>query len=447
MPHKELALRWETGGMTALIFISLVTGPGPNAAHAAPQLKVPVTRIDLGEMRAGQALKRDLKLRNDGDEALLISRIDSSCSLCASGTVAHTAIEPHGETRLSVTFKARAVGSAKQRQNVKLTLHSNDPKHPSFEIQVGATVLPLAPAKAGTPGLLRQALRGRHLSPEQWVEVIEALPGDPTSVNRDLDQLVSTWHWGPLFQPIPVAASVPLAVPTSGTLVATGLRQPDASTSSRLIHEALAKRLAAGAPRLARLLRRDFPDLSPAAVEQLKSLPEDASAQTRSTALLLLAELALSRGALQDAAALYQRLVDDKGFPESVLAAEAQYPPYSSDPGWHAARRVWRLAQLYWLLGQRQKCLDVARQGLEEFHGARWIRWADLLLPLAAAWAAQGEQQKAKETYALAGRFIPGGHAKAAAAQQHGMIHRTEQRTNAIESAKKELQDPLKDFE
>jgi hypothetical protein len=185
------------------------------------------------------------------------------------------------------------------------------------------------------------------------------------------------------------------------------------------------------------MLAREFPGVSPAAVETLRHPSAGASSETRWTAELLLAELALSEGKLCEAASVYQKLLDDAAFADTFLTAEGQYAPYSSDMGWHAARRVWRLCQIYWLLGEHEKCLAAVEKGMERFGDARWIRWADILVPLAAKCSAAGDTQRAKRSYELLMRYIPSGHERAAATERSRAMRRAEDDADGVKDGEK----------
>ena len=67
------------------------------------------------------------------------------------------------------------------------------------------------------------------------------------------------------------------------------------------------------------------------------------------------------------------------------------------------------------MTGQKEKSLNVARKGMKEFRGVRWIRWADILLPLAAEWAQEGQKQRAREVYQAMLQLIPAGYERKAA--------------------------------
>lgn len=402
---------------------------------AAPQLKLAVTELDLGEIQFGEMVKRAVRIENAGDEELEITEVSTSCSLCSSVAIKQRVLAPFQETELAVTFRPTNPGSRKKPQQIEVTVRSNDPKQPKAAIKVWAMVLPIERKETPIPQLLRLALRGRQLSTEQWVEVIQALPGEPTATHPELKELVSQWHQGPSFTAIPADGSIPAS------------ENYEARSSGALIHSALAKRLAEGAPRLARLLAMDLPEISEETEEILRTALTSVKGEVRSTLLLVLAELEWSRGRLPEAARLYEKLIETEDFPRSVWAVEGQYPPYSSDPGWHAARRVWRLAQLNWLLGKNDECLEMAKKGLTAFHGTRWIRWVDILLPLGSHWKAAGKRDKAKEIYVLAKERIPISHENRTAEKQFQIIQRDESIEQVIQEAEETLKDSLLEAE
>lgn len=127
----------------ALSGLGLVVLP---AGAAAPMLgqftgpKLTVERIDhdFGKILDEANVHTTFKFTNSGDAPLVITQVKGSCS-CTVGSLEKTEYAPGESGELTVTFDPRNRRGVQQRT---VTVLSNDPVNPSFNINVTANVRP-----------------------------------------------------------------------------------------------------------------------------------------------------------------------------------------------------------------------------------------------------------------------------------------------------------------
>ena len=108
-------------------------------AEEAPQLLVDQVDYNFGEVPQGEPVLHTFKFMNAGDEALLISKVRSSCG-CTAVLLSAKRLAPGEEGELHANFD-----SARFRGDVskKIYLYSNDPEVPIKPLQIKGKVLEL----------------------------------------------------------------------------------------------------------------------------------------------------------------------------------------------------------------------------------------------------------------------------------------------------------------
>jgi len=107
---------------------------------AAPRIRVEPESFDFGNALPDKTLRKEFTIRNFGDAALVIEGVSTTCG-CTAALPEERRIEPGGSTLLRVTFETRRYSGKVER---RVIVRSNDPKTPSAEVRVSATVGPPA---------------------------------------------------------------------------------------------------------------------------------------------------------------------------------------------------------------------------------------------------------------------------------------------------------------
>ena len=108
----------------------------PEQAAKAPALKLSFLSFDLGRLRQGATVSRQVVLRNSGKTELTIREVQPNCP-CVSVALEDKTIKPGQETALTITFDTQG-RSANQQKAV--TIYSNDPKMPVQRVTLTAFV-------------------------------------------------------------------------------------------------------------------------------------------------------------------------------------------------------------------------------------------------------------------------------------------------------------------
>jgi len=122
----------------AVVGLCLALGGTALAEEAeGPRIRVDPTTFDFGKVRPGRSLRKEFRLRNLGDEPLVIERISKSCR-CTSAEVEEPFLKPGASTPLRVGLETPGVPG---RVEERVLLRSNDPDTPLLEIRLLATVV------------------------------------------------------------------------------------------------------------------------------------------------------------------------------------------------------------------------------------------------------------------------------------------------------------------
>lgn len=153
----------------------------------APKIVFAETEHDFGEIGLGTVNVCEFRFKNSGTAVLNVEpNIDSSCG-CTVPKLAKTEYAPGEEGEISVTFSA---GSAPATVKKYMTVHSNDPKHPTEQLAIVAKIVPrvgFEPARlklftnaenAGAKDIVLTSLDGRPFSVKGFRATAGALTAD-----------------------------------------------------------------------------------------------------------------------------------------------------------------------------------------------------------------------------------------------------------------------------
>jgi len=145
---------------------------------AAPKLVVAERMVDLGTLQAGDTRPMVWRLENHGDADLVITRVKPGCGC--------TIVEPEGQDRTirpGETFELRATFHSTGRrglQEKKVTVFSNDPDEPQFELAFRAMVDRLYEVVPSSIVSLHSVHRGATAS--KTIDVVEDAEHGPVEV-------------------------------------------------------------------------------------------------------------------------------------------------------------------------------------------------------------------------------------------------------------------------
>lgn len=111
----------------AVGILQLTTGA---ALASSPKIVLSSELWDFGDIWYGETRSNNVKIRNEGDEALKITRVRASCG-CTAGQADKNILQPGEETNVTVSF------DSKKRQgqvNTQVNIFSNDPDRPQTTI-------------------------------------------------------------------------------------------------------------------------------------------------------------------------------------------------------------------------------------------------------------------------------------------------------------------------
>jgi hypothetical protein len=106
-----------------------------------PRIRVEPRSFDFGRVLPRRTLRKEFRLRNLGDETLVVGRISRSCR-CTGAIVEDEALAPGEATALRIWLETPgATGPLEQR----VVVRSNDPQTPLLELVLRATVVEETP--------------------------------------------------------------------------------------------------------------------------------------------------------------------------------------------------------------------------------------------------------------------------------------------------------------
>ena len=107
----------------------------------APQISLELTEIDLGDVVNGEVIIRDVVVRNEGDAALVVDTVSTSCG-CTQATLEPMTLAPGQDATLHIEFDSGAHGPDLNGSLVRqVFINSNDPQQPEALIELSANVM------------------------------------------------------------------------------------------------------------------------------------------------------------------------------------------------------------------------------------------------------------------------------------------------------------------
>ncbi len=120
----------------ALAAALLLCGAVAADSGEGPRIRVEPASFDFGHALPQQRLRKEFRLRNVGDQDLVIGKVRTSCG-CTAAELQTTRLPPGASTALKVQLYT----PGRPGRVEKLVLvNSNDPRTPLLEIKVQATV-------------------------------------------------------------------------------------------------------------------------------------------------------------------------------------------------------------------------------------------------------------------------------------------------------------------
>ncbi|MFO1492623.1 MAG: DUF1573 domain-containing protein [Kiritimatiellia bacterium] len=108
------------------------------AARSAPRITCAEPEFDFGRAGEGEALEKRFLIGNAGDADLVISRIVPSCTSCTVINVSTNRVPPGGSLSVPVRL---TLGGFNGMIAKKVTIESNDPVNPRFELALKGEVV------------------------------------------------------------------------------------------------------------------------------------------------------------------------------------------------------------------------------------------------------------------------------------------------------------------
>ncbi len=97
-----------------------------NELTTAPVLRIGQSTLDLGRMRQGNVLEREIAIKNLGKKELQIRAVQGNCT-CVAAAIEPVKIRAGGEARLKVSLSTQGRSGLQQKA---VTIYSNDPRNP-----------------------------------------------------------------------------------------------------------------------------------------------------------------------------------------------------------------------------------------------------------------------------------------------------------------------------
>jgi hypothetical protein len=102
----------------------------------APVIGVDERVFDFGEIKQGEKVKHNFKITNKGESDLILHKIRASCG-CTAIEPEKTVISPGETTQIGAVLNSRGKSG---RQNLAVTIYSNDPKSSTLLLRLTGTV-------------------------------------------------------------------------------------------------------------------------------------------------------------------------------------------------------------------------------------------------------------------------------------------------------------------
>jgi hypothetical protein len=107
-------------------------------AAAGPRISFEAVEHDFGNVLHGDSPSVELNLTNNGDTALILGRIDSSCG-CAKGVRGSKEVAPGASSKIFAQVDTEGMSSGPHSKTIEV--HSNDPGHPMTVLKLNFNVI------------------------------------------------------------------------------------------------------------------------------------------------------------------------------------------------------------------------------------------------------------------------------------------------------------------
>jgi HYDIN/CFA65/VesB family protein len=122
----------------AAVAVALLVEPSARGdGSSGARLAVEPASFDFGQVRPEKTLRKDLVLRNVGDEELAIAKVSTTCGCTVAGPYL-ARLAPGASTTLRISFTTPAAAG---RTEQTVTLETNDSERPRIDVKVAATVV------------------------------------------------------------------------------------------------------------------------------------------------------------------------------------------------------------------------------------------------------------------------------------------------------------------
>jgi hypothetical protein len=108
----------------------------PEELAIAPALQMEITTIDIGRIRQGNVLTREITVKNTGTNELHIKSVQANCS-CITAVVEPSRLKAGQEGKLKVSLITEGRTGIQQKA---VTLYSNDPKYPVQRLTISGYI-------------------------------------------------------------------------------------------------------------------------------------------------------------------------------------------------------------------------------------------------------------------------------------------------------------------
>lgn len=109
-------------------------------ATAAPKAVFEPTKIDLGTIRMGEKTQSKFTIRNEGDQPLAVSKIQSSCPCVSVDAPPAPSIEPGQSLEFPITYDSEDKHGVR---GATIAVTTNDPVEPIGIVELGITITAL----------------------------------------------------------------------------------------------------------------------------------------------------------------------------------------------------------------------------------------------------------------------------------------------------------------
>lgn len=123
--------------LLSIVFVIIFTN-GPLTSQPKIHI-VEGTQLDFGETISGATVKRDVTIKNIGNDTLEIKNVTAGCG-CTASLLSEKILPPNDTGKLTITFNSKNFHGTVQKD---VTVHSNDPATPQLAIQFKTKIIEL----------------------------------------------------------------------------------------------------------------------------------------------------------------------------------------------------------------------------------------------------------------------------------------------------------------